>query len=318
MEIKRIFAGFCCVLLLLAPTGECMAGNDNPFGVFKDIENPLKKFPNIFKKTATENSDRTYSDTDCIPAGHGGSVGIWDQAKSMLLNVAVDQFMGKIMGVEDVFLIQEEITDTCMADKYLAYVDKKSQLLADASIHLLDAMADSFKNQADRKALEAARDAVSQQLEDGDKTDAVVSVGEGFSVYNEKLKGCKAVDQKAMAIVWVDSKNLSVRNVEILSLAKHIGTFTEENPAWAFKNFDRLKPFLVYAKGLAGQTRALAQTPLLVAAHFDAHDADLLAEAKKNNNKAIEAKLADEKGLSDDADETLGLLIFRFILVGWS
>ncbi len=310
MRKKRIIGSFCCIVFVLSITGECVLGGSLSF--LEKLPGPIKELPNPFKRKPV-NKPQTYSDSDCIPAGQGGSVNKWSMISKMTLNKIINKSLEVITGVEDVFVIQEDITDTCMADKYLAYADQKSQLLSDASIHLLDAMADSLTNQKDRKALEAARDAVSQQLENGDKTDAVVSVGKGFDVYNEKLKECKEVDKTAMAIVWMDAKNLSVRNVEILSLGRHIFEFAEENIAWGVKNIDRLKPFGVYVKGLAVQTKALAQTPRLAAAHFDHHDNNLLAAAKKNNNKAIEAKLADENGLGEDADEILGKL-FHFNL----
>lgn len=310
---------FCAILtFVVAENG--MAWNLPKLPIDTDaLGDMVEKITPNGSPTSKQTARQTSGSSDCIPAGQGKSFEVLGlKLDKPVVNLFVNQVLGEITGVDDVFLIQEELTDTCMADRYLAYADKKSQLLADASVHLLGTMADSFENQKDRKAIEAEQKAVSQALEDGDKSDAVVAVGDGFSVYNKKLKTCEAVNQEILATVWVDTKNLSVRNVEMLSLSVHIFSFAKENLAWAAKNYTKLKPFGVYVKGIASQTKALAQTPPLLQAHFDHGDKKLMAKARKHNNKAIESKLADENGLADDADEVLGGLSVDFLPIGCS
>ena len=285
MEMKRIVVGLSCIVLLSALIGGCVSS--------------MPSMPSMgLDKTSQVSDSQASKDDDCVPAGQGGPVGFKDKLKAAAINKVVDTAMKKIVGVEGVFLIQEKIKDTCMAKKYLNFADEKSTLLTNASQNLLSAMDDSFTQQEERKGFEAAKGTASQAMEDGDKEDAVVESTKSIESFNKLIEEGAEVDKEALAKVWANAKNLSVRNVEMLSLAKHIGTFAKENAAWSVRNIKKLKPFLGYAKGLADQTTALAQTPMLVYKHFDHYDNNLLKKAQKTIDKEAEAKpIADENGI---------------------
>lgn len=235
---------------------------------------------------------------NCVGRMNGGSTSFTQMVTEKVVTYAIDSALENVSDNKHV-KIPKEITNTCEADKRLAYV---KELTKNFNNDLDNANKDILASVEQTKEIQKLQEEMTHKKKTMDEAEYNEGVTEDNTKTLELIKDAKIVDKaKYSAAMGKLALATPINGYMIVGWDKEILEFAKDNMVWGVKNVSALKEVASQLTGIVKVLPTLAS--LTTSPLYDGRvDEDIAKKASKEAIKKDEeiAKAAEEENGFDD------------------